>query len=63
MSHRWGNGKLEDAKRKLILLREMLRPIDAIVPHSDIQYWVMIFIMLAVGTLLLATLLDTSPIF
>jgi hypothetical protein len=41
----------------------MLRPVDAIVPRSDAQYWVMIFVMLGVGTLLLATLIDTSPIF
>ena len=63
MSYTWGNGKLEGTKRNLILLRRMLSSLDAIVPRSDIQYWVMIFIMLAVGTLPLATLLDTSPIF
>ena len=63
MSYTWGNGKLEGAKRNLILIREMLRPVDAVVPRSDIQYWVMIFVLLGVGTLLLATLLDSSPIF
>ena len=63
MSYTWGNQKLGDAKRTLILIRRKLRPADAIVPRSEIQYWMMIFVMLTVGTLLLATLLDTSPVF
>jgi len=58
-----GNQKLGVAKRDLVRIRRMLRPVDAIVPRSDAQYWVMIFVMLGVGTLLLATLIDTSPIF
>ena len=56
MSYAWGNQKLGGTKRKFIL-------VDAIVPRSDAQYWVMIFVMLGVGALLLATLFDTSPVF
>jgi len=52
----WGNQKLAGAQPKFMLL-------NVIVPRSEAQYWVMIFAMLGVGTLLLATLLDTSPIF
>jgi hypothetical protein len=63
MSYTWGNETLEGTKRHLILIRQLMRPIAAVLPRPDIQYWVMIFVMLAVGTLLLATLLDTSPIF
>jgi len=63
MSYTWGNQKRGHAKRTLILIRRILRPVDTIVPRSEIQYWMMIFVMLAVGTLLLATLLDTSPVF
>ena len=33
---------LTASKRNLILIRRMLRPFDAIVPRSEIQYWVMI---------------------
>jgi len=63
MPYTWGNEKLDGAKRNLILVRRMLTPFAVIVPRSEIQYWTIIFVMLAVGTLLLATLLDTSPIF
>jgi len=56
MSCMWGNQKLAGAQPKFMLL-------NVIVPRSEAQYWVMIFAMLGVGTLLLATLLDTSPIF
>ena len=63
MSYAWGNQTVEEAKRNLVLIREMLRPIKAVAPRSDIQYWVTIFLMLGVGTLLMATLLNTSPIF
>lgn len=60
MSYAWGNQTIGEAKRNLDLIR---RSFDAIVPRSEIQYWLMIFLMLAVSVLLLATLLDTSPIF
>jgi hypothetical protein len=63
MSHTWGNQKLVSAKRILVRIRRIRRAGDAIVPHSDAQYWVMIFVMLGVSILLLTTLLDTSPIF
>ena len=63
MSYAWGNQIVEGAKRNLVIIRRVLRSFDAIVPRSDIQYWVTIFAMLAGATLLLATLLDTSPIF
>jgi hypothetical protein len=63
MSHAWGNQTVEGAKRNFVLIRRMLRSLDAIVPRSEIPYWTMIFVMLAVSALLLATLLETSPIF
>jgi hypothetical protein len=63
MSHTWGNEKLKGTKRNLVLIRKILRPLDAIVPRSEAQYWVLIFVMLIVGILLLATLFDRSPIF
>ena len=63
MSYAWGNQTVERATQNLALGRRVLRSLDAIVPRSETQYWVMIFAMLAGAALLLATLLDNSPIF
>jgi hypothetical protein len=63
MSFTWGTETLEGTKRHLILIRRTLTPFAAIIPRSDIQYWIMIFVMLVASALLLATLLDKSPIF
>ena len=63
MSYAWGNQTVEGAKRNLVLLRRVFGSLRAIVPRSEIHYWALIFVMLFVAALLLATLLDTSPIF
>ena len=55
-----GNEKLKSAKRNLVLIRKMLRPLDAIVPRSDPQYWAMICLMLIVGILLLLLTCSTN---
>jgi hypothetical protein len=60
MSYTWGDEKREDAKRYWDILRKTAK---VIVARSDLPYWVVIVLMLIVGILLLATLLDTSPIF
>ena len=60
MSHTRGIEKLKSAKRNLVLIRKMLRPLDAIVPRSDAQYWAMICLMLIVGILLLLLTCSTN---
>ena len=43
MSYTWGMETLEGAKQNVALARRMLRSFAAIIPRSDIQYWMVIF--------------------